>query len=730
MDVTMGNRMEMTMARMDRTMEESNPVQVGNKTTLGGGMDITIAPSTCEKMEMSMGRVEPASSLSKTVVGGGMDITMDNITALNSTGKGLISEEGTVINGDSTRHGRGMEATLMSNQTDLLPDSLPNSNNSSFDGGATATVKFSQLALANNTLMLPRKESEEEDEEEDFTRAPEQVFSYDPCQVISVEAPPLATPVARATSILKKVANDGHTLPLEEGAKVDDNAMEMSKVHNTVQGEDMEMTMGGGENPRTRLNHDVSRTRETKIPKKTQSWNRTTVQGQDMEMTRAGGEAIMEDTCGGGNVAAGQRERSPQRTQPWNKTSIQGEDMEMTRAGAKHLGDRTSGNQENMEMTKIAPQITIQGRSLVHQDDMEMTRAGKGSDVHILPSISPRQEEAVAQAEESGWETMHSPIISVSPLLSIQPSKAKSQGELLRENFPSPVASPSPEMTRMLSGMPGKPKSKAGIWDGEVTSFMPVGESTRAIKIRLPPVASTISPACSPVSKPVGKMEVGDLTSFAPGEEYESTRKLPARSSQLPRQEFASLGARPKSSLKSPSVSPLPSVAPQQVGDLTTFSPMEDYESTRKLPVAKLKVPLQPHSPCVSTVEEEVTSPNRGARIQETMLPGLEVTAAPGCFCFTSHRGGGGGDESRMRCTVHMNATTGGEERQMGNSLAQEVKTRSPPQKRSSGEFDEELAKRQRRLGVQTEEDQTEGEEEAGLEEKDEEGEGKESPEK
>merc|ERR550532_3830144 len=104
MDVTMGNRMEMTMARMDRTIEESNPVQVGNKTTLGGGMDVTIAPSTCGKMEMSMGRVEPASSLSKTVVGGGMDITMD------PTEKGLISEEGTVMNGDYTRHGGGMEA--------------------------------------------------------------------------------------------------------------------------------------------------------------------------------------------------------------------------------------------------------------------------------------------------------------------------------------------------------------------------------------------------------------------------------------------------------------------------------------------------------------------------------------------------------------------------------------------------------------------------------------------
>ena len=96
-------------------------------------MDVTMAPTGI------LGRMEPASSLSKTVVGGGMDITMDPIT------------------GDHTRHGGGMETTLVSsNQVDHLPDSLPNSNNSSFDGGATATVKFSQLALANNTLVLPR----------------------------------------------------------------------------------------------------------------------------------------------------------------------------------------------------------------------------------------------------------------------------------------------------------------------------------------------------------------------------------------------------------------------------------------------------------------------------------------------------------------------------------------------------------------------------------------------
>merc|ERR1712126_132032 len=137
----------------------------------------------------------------------------------------------------------------------------------------------------------------------------------------------------------------------------------------------------------------------------------------------------------------------------------------------------------------------------------------------------------------------------------------------------------------------------------------------------------------------------------------------------------------------------------KEVGDLTTFSPLEDYESTRKVPVASSKVPLKLPSQSVSTVEEEVTSPNRGARIQETMLPGLEVTAAPGCFCFASYRGGSEGDESRMKCTVHMNATTSrGEERQTERSMAQEARTRSPPQKRSSEEFGEELGKRQRTL--------------------------------
>merc|ERR1719204_1452832 len=154
--------------------------------------------------------------------------------------------------GGFTRHGGGM----VSKEANHLPDSLPNSNNSSFDGGATATVKFSQLALANNTLVLPRRESEE-DEEEDFTRAPEQVFSYDPSQVISSTAPPpMAQPLARASSIVKKsnLESDGPT-----PSNIEDE--EISKKDKTIQGEDMEMTTAFCENVRaeTELDEEVLR---------------------------------------------------------------------------------------------------------------------------------------------------------------------------------------------------------------------------------------------------------------------------------------------------------------------------------------------------------------------------------------------------------------------------------------------------------------------------------------
>merc|ERR1719206_125477 len=390
-----------------------------------------------------------------------------------------------------------------------------------------------------------------------------------------------------------------------------------------------------------------------------------------------------------------------------NRTSMAHDAMEMTRTNSDRLGqghslqqehdrassrskvDRTVMTQENMEMTRVPPKVIVSN----HQDDMEMTRAQMEGVIEVSPGEPSPQEDVVAvQSEESGWETMHSPVISVSPILPDLPVKTITQGDLLRENFPSPAASPSQEMTRMLGGMPVKPKTKAGIWDGDVTSFMPVGESTRALKFRVPP-PSSFSHNCSPLAKASHAAgEVSDLTSFAPGEEYESTRKLPTRSA-------------PVKPLRQELPSPLASTALKEVGDLTTFSPMEEYESTRKLP----KAPTISRSACVSTVDEEVTSPNIGARVQETMLPGLEVTAAPGCYCFASQRGAAEEEENRVECPLHVTIAPRSQDKQMGISLARVSVSKSPPTKRLSEDFEEEQAKRQCRQEPQAERDEGEG---------------------
>ena len=64
---------------------------------------------------------------------------------------------------------------------------------------------------------------------------------------------------------------------------------------------------------------------------------------------------------------------------------------------------------------------------------------------------------------------------------------------------------------------------------------------------------------------------------------------------------------------------------------------MEEFESTRKLP----KSPATERSAAsVSTDVEEVTPLGRaGARPQDTLLPGLKLTPAPGCVSFASQGG-------------------------------------------------------------------------------------------
>ena len=73
---------------------------------------------------------------------------------------------------------------------------------------------------------------------------------------------------------------------------------------------------------------------------------------------------------------------------------------------------------------------------------------------------------------------------------------------------------------------------------------------------------------------------------------------------------------------------------------------MEEFESTRKLP--KSPATERPAA-SVSTSDEEVTTPGRaGAREQETLLPGLELTPASGCFSFASQGGAAVEEEERV----------------------------------------------------------------------------------
>merc|ERR1719495_147129 len=86
------------------------------------------------------------------------------------------------------------------------------------------------------------------------------------------------------------------------------------------------------------------------------------------------------------------------------------------------------------------------------------------------------------------------------------------------------------------------------------------------------------------------------------------------------------------------------------------------------------------------------------------MLPGLEVTAAPGCFCFSSQRGAAEDDEEeekRVECPLHVTIAPRNEDKQMGISLVGMSLSKSPPTKRLSEDFEEEQAKRQCRQEAQ-----------------------------
>ena len=114
-----------------------------------------------------------------------------------------------------------------------LPGSEPSSADTSveFGGGATATVKFSVLSLANNTLVLPRKVSDEDD----MTECPVQYFSYDPSKPVTdheaadansgEEESPEVTPASSASTSMREASppsasNPPHSTPVNSGTSI------------------------------------------------------------------------------------------------------------------------------------------------------------------------------------------------------------------------------------------------------------------------------------------------------------------------------------------------------------------------------------------------------------------------------------------------------------------------------------------------------------------------------
>ena len=225
-------RMEMTNIG-GSNMEMTRGVINMEMTKIGGGMDMTRKEETLDDddgMEMTRGVSQMEltkmgrGQMEMTKIGGGMDMTrLGGAMEMTTDVRRLVSEKEEDINtsqgSDSVFVNNSMmaefraavsTATSVTSQPRIedLPGSEPTSAETSstaeadFGGGATATVKFSTLSLANNTLMLPRKESEEDE----MTSCPVQFFSYDPAKPINdnvEENPVKAADVSTRPSILK-----------------------------------------------------------------------------------------------------------------------------------------------------------------------------------------------------------------------------------------------------------------------------------------------------------------------------------------------------------------------------------------------------------------------------------------------------------------------------------------------------------------------------------------------
>lgn len=607
---------------MDTTMAPNKTVMGGgmdetiatNKTVLGGGMDVTIAPSktpVCNKTVLG-GGMDVTLARDRTVLGGGMDVTIaTNKTVLGGGGMDMTmapDADDSVFADDSmlaefkaslaaqAGAARPNTADLIASLSahhptaDELPGSLPASADSSIDYGATATVKFSGLALANNTLVLPRKESEE-DEDDGMTKCPVQFFSYDPS---------------------KPVMDHGQAAPQLNRSSSGDADMEMTEAV-PCSGP----AVGGG------LSAAGGQTAETGPEKISQITPNTSHQEREArhatplaEISKASGHETSSLSLFSPVVGAAQSESESASF----GIGRPGESMDITKPG------------ENMDITKPGEIKDITKA----EDDFDVTRPELGMDItkpveKEVPRIEVDEPEST---DDSGWETIHNTLNipqdnlpSSTPPILAGSVRRKTQGELLREKFPSPISEdPSPDRTEMVGMMPNFNQS---VWDGDVTCFLPRGESTRAINFPIPALSKKKASPCQESSPLVPlttqkstALETGDITSFFPG--GESTRAInfpiPAPSykplalvsgtflpvvSQDAHQETVSKGNSPLVSqvLRKSSV--------LEVGDITSFFP--PGESTRAV-----NFHIPPVSGKLSMIQEKSSIVEAAVQLQDS----------------------------------------------------------------------------------------------------------------
>merc|ERR1719318_1985467 len=623
MDVTLAPNKTVLGGGMDETIGS-------NLTVLGGGMDVTLAPN---KTVMG-GGMETTLVGNKTTLGGaGMDMTMAPDADLDASQDSVFENSmlaefkaSLAAQGSAARPNTAdLIASLSAHHptADELPGSLPASANSSIDYGATATVKFSGLALANNTLLLPRKESEE-DEDDGMTKCPVQFFSYDPS---------------------KPVLEHGQAAPQLNRTSSGDADMEVTEaVPTNLQSTDLYQGSSGAVQqtspsiPQTA--EKLANLENMSAPSKPVEQTRYLAENMEMtvascppaemEMTQAVEHPAVSahqtsslslfspvvgaiSSASDSELVSSSDSRDLPRpgdlmdiTKPVDNLDITkpGEDLDITKP-EEVISSMNAG--ENMDFTRPC-------------DEMDITKPGDNVDItkseeKAVPQIEVEEPESV---DDSGWETIHNTLNippdnqpSSTPPIVACAGRLKTQGELLREKFPSPISEdPSPDRTEMVGMMP---KFNESVWDGDVTSFFPRGESTRAINFPIPAVCKkkTLtqdnSPLIPQISKKSASLEVGDVTSFFPG--GESTRAInfpipPINSKaveSLP--QVTEIQSPNKCQERSPLIPQvMKKTAVLELGEVTSFFPPGESTRAVNIPIPPPPVTKSPVMPQLSSL--------------------------------------------------------------------------------------------------------------------------------